>query len=162
MSRETNQLAAIISPSLAFWENFYSNYSQYHYHPSCPSFHIIQDDVTGVNSSQCCVWKWFEVDICFLSWHQLTGPLRWQPPQYSSIFWETSKSHQTNIVLHQLTFLWLTLFIRIKVKWAPATADLGKGCWLPPLWCCALWIYNGRHVSVIPCQERQKKHLPEP
>lgn len=95
-----------------------------------------------------CVWKWSEVDICFLSWHQLTGPLRWQPPQYSCIFWETSKSHQTNIVLHQLTFLWLPLFIRIKVKWAPATADLGEGCWLSSLWCYTLGIYNGRRVSV--------------
>lgn len=110
-----------------------------------------------------CVWKWSEVDICFLSWHQLTGPPRWQPPQYSCIFWETSKSHQTNIVLHQLTFLWLPLFIRIKVKWVPVTADFGEGCWLSPLWCCTLGIYNGRRVSVAPWKmsREAEKHLPE-
>lgn len=59
--------------------------------------------------------------------------------------------------------LWLPLFIRIKVKWVPVTAVLGEGCWLSPLWCCTLGIYNGRRVSVAPWKMSREadKHLPE-
>lgn len=70
--------------------------------------------------------------------------------------WTTSKSHQNDISLRHLTSLCLTLFIRIKVKWEQEPADLGEGCWLPPLCCCTLWIYNRRLVSVIPWKVTRK------
>lgn len=74
----------------------------------------------------------------------------------TSVFPKTSKSHQNNICLHHLTFLWLTLFIRIKVKCEQETADLGKGCRLPPQCCCTLWIYNSWRVSVVPWKMTRK------
>lgn len=62
--------------------------------------------------------------LCFLA--SIGGPSALTAPRSSCILWDTSKSRQTNIVLHQLTFLWLTLFNRINVKWEPVTANLGE------------------------------------